>query len=317
MANNVLQNCVCGNKQYGLMGRPACVTTMEDLYTFIIRPRFKTDGTRNTTDIASATLGNDIKALIQQSTAAESRVYPYPRVFDFTAPSTEAKYETMTDDTKFKLNKVGEVYTWTGKLKDKDAAFRAFNEIDKTGCGDVDIWYVDKAFTIWMVLEDFTSTITRGIGITSASFTSAYEFATAANTNGINLSFDLVSKDEIKMFVGITQEEHGLVEADFKPLIPIDTLLTAVSSTVLTMNVHNPYLDQPLTGFLGLVDAETVMTDDTAAAVVAGATAEVGLGVYTFTAGSAMTAGNVITNAITPASLTGYFFNPSSVTAIA
>lgn len=309
---NILQNCTCGNKQYGLMGRPACVTTMEDVYTFIFVPRFDANGDRNTIDLTSATLGADIKALIQQSAADDKRIYPLPRVYDFESSSTEAKFDTTTDDTKFKLTKVGEVYTWTGKLKDKDASFRAYNEIDKNGCGETDIFVVDKANTIWMALDDFTSTDARGIAISAASFTASYEFATAAVTNGIMFSYDLDSKDEIKKMIGITQEEHGLSFSDFKPLTPIDTSLTAVSSTVITMNVYNPYAEATNSGFTGLTDAEVSFLDITSGVIVNGTTFEIGLGEYTFTAGAPMSSGNTIENTIVPATLTGYFFNPST-----
>jgi len=299
------------------MGRAACVTTMEDVYTFIFVPRYDANGVRNTIDLTSATLGADMIALIQQSAANDERIYPLPRVYDFDATSTEAKYDTTTDDTKFKLSKVGEVYTYTGKLKDKDAAFRAYNEIDKNGCGDVDIWVVDKAATVWMALDDFTSTDARGVAISSSSFTASYEFATAARTNGIMFSFDLDSKDEIKKMIAITAEEHGLSVTDFAPLQPVDVALTATSSTILSMQVVNPYSAITNNGFVGLVDAEISFEDTTAAAAVAGTTVEVGLGVYTFTAGAAMTAGNTIQSAIVPISLTGYFFNPATVVAIA
>lgn len=313
---NILQNCTCGNVSYGIMGRPTCVTTMEDVYTFIFAPRYDASNDQNEIDVSSATLGVNFKALIQQAAPDAERIYPLPRVYDFDSSNTEAKYDTTTDDTKFKLSKVGEVYTWTGKLKDKDAAFRAYNEIDKNGCGETDVWVVDKSYTIWGAMDDFTSTMVRGIHISSASFMASYEFATAARTNGIPFAFDLESKDEIKKMVGITQEEHGLSAADFKPLIPIDTALTAVSSTVISMQVVNPYAKITGNGFIGLVNSEISFEDTTAGAAVAGATVEVGNGLYTFTAGAAMTAGNTIENAIVPASLTGYFFNPSTVVAI-
>lgn len=316
MSNSILQNCVCGLKQYGIMGRPACVKTMEDVYTFIFIPRYNDSNVRNTIDLTSATLGDDISDLILQSAANGSRIYPLPRVYDFDSSSTEPKYDTTTDDTKFKLSGVGEVYSWSGKLKDKDAAFRAYNEIDKTGCGQVDVWVVDKAATIWMAMDNFTYTVARGIGISSSSFTASYEFATAARTNGIPFMFDLESKDEIKRMVAITQEEHGLQLTDFAPLQAVDVALTSVSTTVTTVNVYNPFADVTNPGFVGLVTGNFVFTNENTGLTVSGTTAEDGLGEYTFTAGSAVTSGHVLRCNIQGTGLTKYFFNAATVAVV-
>ena len=295
------------------MGRPACVKTMEDVFTFIFIPRYNATDVRNTVDLTSATLGADILALKLQSTADGSRIYPLPRVYDFDSSSTEPKYDTTTDDTKFKLKGVGEVYSWSGKLKDKDAAFRAYNEIDKTGCGLVDVWVIDKDATIWMAMDNFTDTIARGIAISSSSFTASYEFATSSRTNGIPFTFDLESKDEIKRMVGITQEEHGLQLTDFAPLQAVDVALTSVSSTVITVEVFNPYADVTNPGFVGLLDANFDFNNLNTGSAVSGTTTVVGGGVYTFTAASAITSGHIIESSISGTSLTKYFFNKAQV----
>lgn len=295
------------------MGRPACVTTMEDVYTFIFMPRYDENGDRNVIDLTSTTLGADILELKQQAASDHNRIYPFPRVYDFDSSSTEPKYDTTTDDTKFKLKGVGEVYTWTGKLKDKDAAFRAYNEIDKTGCGQVDVWVVDKDVNIWMAMDNFTDTVARGIGISSSSFTASYEFATAARTNGIPFMFDLESKDEIKRMVAITQQEHGLQLTDFAPLQAVDVALTSVSSTVITVEVFNPFAGITNPGFTGLLNANFAFTNLNTGLAVSGTTTVVGGGVYTFTAGSAITSGHIIESNISGTSLTNYFFNKAQV----
>ena len=76
--------CSCDNPAFANLGRPNCVIEMKAVAFPIIVPRFKADGTRNTIDLTSATLGADIKALIQTSTALMERLYPFPRMENIT-----------------------------------------------------------------------------------------------------------------------------------------------------------------------------------------------------------------------------------------
>ena len=314
---SILIDCTCGKKKYGLMGRPACVTTMADHLLYIFRPRFKEDGTRNTLDLNDPNLGDTIKGLIQQSTSDDERMYPTARVYNFVPSNTDPVYEETSDQTKFLIEGVGQVYTYAGEFIGKDATFEAYKQLAKTRCNDTDLYIVDKKLNVWLVLEDQTSTIARGVSMSSESFQRSYGFAQSSTKNKIPFSFDLEDNNEIGCMIPITPEEHGLTTQDFAALIGVNTKLTPVTNTTITLHVTDPYATVASgNGFVGLTNAEISFTDVTTGNPVAGNTVEVGNGVYTFTASAPMTTGNKIEVSIVPTSLTGYFFEMATTVSL-
>lgn len=311
-----LENCQCGKKTYGIMGRTGCVTVPDVPYLFVFRPRLNGNSQRNTLELNDANLGTTIKNLITQSTSDDLRIYPTPKVFEFGSTPTDVKYQTASDDTKFRLPG-GEVYEFAGQFMGKDATTRLYAEFEKNGCGETDIWMVDVSLNIWMVSDDLSSTLVRGIGITGESLSSSYGFTTNAATSNVPFKFDLETKDDIKKMVPITQEEHGLTLDDFEALIPVETSVVAVNTTTLTLGVYDGFKTIASgNGFVGLTNAEISFTDVTTGSAVAGSTVEVGEGVYTFTASAAMTAGNEIEVSISPSVASNRFFNSSSAKAV-
>lgn len=308
---NILADCVCGQQRYPLSGRPSCVKKMSDHLFYIFRPRFKADGTRNTLDINDPTLGATIKALIQQATAEDLRIYPTAEVHDFEPTVTEDKFQTTARDKKFRIDNVGEVYTWAGMFLSDDATFRAYDEINTVRCNETDVWVVDTNLSVWMVLPDFNTTITQGIAISNESFTRSYQFAKGDTINGIPFAFDLDSKKDIGCMIPITSEEHGLTADDFKGLRPVDATLTPLTASTMTLQLVDPYLTPASgNGVLGITDAEIVFNDISTGTpvLVPGTTVEVGGGDYTFTSTAPMTTGANIKETTTPVTLVDYFF---------
>ena len=97
--------CSCGTPTFGNLARPNCVITQKALAFPIMIPRYKSDGSRNTIDLAAdpltylnplgvagdyATLGAYIKSKIEDSEwDAQERFYPMPRVENATFERTE------------------------------------------------------------------------------------------------------------------------------------------------------------------------------------------------------------------------------------
>ena len=181
--------CSCGNPSMPNLGRPDCVIEMKALAFPIIVPRYKADGTtRNSLDLTSPTLGADIKALIQTSTALLERIYPFPRCENITFERTETVYETAPSTRKYKIAGVGGVRTFKFETWGKDAVHQILRELKKIGCSDVDFYLADVGGSLWGIKDNELDTVMRGYEMATETYDSFKEYATDITTQKAMIS---------------------------------------------------------------------------------------------------------------------------------
>ena len=172
-------SCDCGNESYPILGRPNCGIEMNAVAFPIFVPRAKSDGTRNTIDLTSATLGADIKALISTSTALLERLYPAPKMENITFDRTETVYETAGSTKKYKIPGVGGVYSFKGELWGKEAIHSILRELEKVGCSEIDVYLTTVDGNLWGIKDNQSDTIMRGYEMSTVTFDAFKSFAMA------------------------------------------------------------------------------------------------------------------------------------------
>jgi hypothetical protein len=170
--------CSCAAPTFGNMGRVNCVIEMTTVAFPIVVPRFKADGTRNTIDTASATMGADIQELLLASLDPESRLYPFPRVENVTWDRTETVFDTAPSTRKFRVDGVGGVYTFAFETWAKSAVFQIMREAKKFGCSEFDVFLVTIDGNMWGIKDAVTDTVLRGYEVSAETFDSFVTFAT-------------------------------------------------------------------------------------------------------------------------------------------
>ncbi len=202
-------SCDCTNPAFGNTGRPNCVIEMRVMAFPILVPRFDANGDRNTIDVTSATLGQDIEDLINASvtTAAQERIYPLPRVEEPTWDRTETVYDTASSTRKFKVFGVGGVYTLAFQLWGKDAVNAIIRELKKFGCSDIDMYIATVDGNLWGIKDDKTDTIIRGVELNTETYDVFKTFATSTTVEKTMVSVDLENTESVEDFYAITSEE--------------------------------------------------------------------------------------------------------------
>lgn len=216
-------SCDCLDPTFGSLGRGNCVIEMRVMAFPIFVPRFKADGTRNTINLLSATLGADIQALIASTTTAVERLYPFPRVEEPTWERTDTVYDTASSTRKFKVFGVGGVYTVAFQLWSKDAVNAIMRELDKFGCSDIDMFMATVDGNLWGIKDNVTDTIIRGVELNTETFDSFKAFPTSTTVEKAMIDVDLENTENVNDFYAILSDEM------------IDT--GGVKSTALRANV--------------------------------------------------------------------------------
>tara|TARA_R110000764_G_scaffold89383_2_gene170857 strand:- start:1615 stop:2556 length:942 start_codon:yes stop_codon:yes gene_type:complete len=298
--------CSCGNPTMPNLGRPDCVIEMKALAFPIIVPRYKADGTtRNTIDLTSATLGADIKALIQTSTTLLNRIYPFPRCENISFERTETVYETAPSTRKYKINGVGGVRTFKFETWGKDAVHQILRELNKIGCTDVDFYLTDVGGSIWGIKDNELDTIIRGYEMATETYDSFKEYATDTTTQKAMISWDLNNSECEENSYAITAEELGYSANSLKGNVSGLQVVTPLTNTTLKDLVVNGFGSASTRDpIVGLLQANfTVENTDVPAGDIISSVVENPNGTYTITT-SAMTASENYKVTVTGA--TGY-----------
>ena len=178
-----IQSCSCENPAFGDMGRAKCSIEMRVVAFPIFVPRFKEDGTRNTIDLTSATLGADIQGMISASLPARERLYPFTRVEEPTWERTDTVYDTASSTQKYKVYGVGGVYTFMFQTWGKDSSFQQMREALKFGCSDLDMFLATADGNMWGILENLTDTEIRGYELNTETYDSFFSFETSTTVS--------------------------------------------------------------------------------------------------------------------------------------
>jgi hypothetical protein len=230
--------CSCGNPSMPNLGRPDCVIEMKALAFPIIVPRYKADGTtRNTLDLTSPTLGADIQALIQTSTALLSRIYPFPRCENITFERTDTIYETAPSTRKYKIQGVGGVRTFKFETWGKDAVHQILRELKKIGCSDVDFFLADVGGALWGIKDNELDTVMRGYEMATETYDAFKEYATDTTTQKVMISWDLNNAECEENSYAITSEELGYSATSLRGNISGMQIVTPLTNTTLTSEV--------------------------------------------------------------------------------
>jgi hypothetical protein len=228
-------SCTCANPAFGRMGRDNCPIEMRVVAFPIFFPRFKADGTRNTINLASVTLGSDVQALIAASTATLERLYPFPRVEEPTWSRTETGYETASSTQKYKVFGLGGVYTFSFQTWGKDASFQQMREALNFGCSDLDMLLATVDGNLWGVKDSRTDTVLRGYELNTETFDSYVEFANATTVAKGMFSVDLDNVETVENSYAILADEMidtgGVKSTSLSPLIGAYQTGSAVTNT--------------------------------------------------------------------------------------
>jgi len=248
----------------------------------VLIPRYKADGTRNVIDLSSPTLGADIQALVQASTAVLERLYPFPRVEEVTFDRTDTAYQTMASGRKFKLDGEGGIRTVSFMLPGDDGVEAIARELSNGSCSEVDVFEVTVDGNIWGVMDDTSVAALRGYAMERETFDSFIQRAVDGSINGVMVSWDLESDEDFVNSYAITSSELGYKATSLRPLIRAACTAQEASSVTIEATVVTDFgTATNKEGVLGLLTANfTVTANGTPVTVTA---AEVGEGVYTLT----------------------------------
>jgi len=259
----------------------------------IIVPRYKADGTtRNSLDLTSPTLGADIKALIQTSTALLERIYPFPRCENITFERTETVYETAPSTRKYKIAGVGGVRTFKFETWGKDAVHQILRELKKIGCSDVDFYLADVGGSLWGIKDNELDTVMRGYEMAIETYDSFKEYATDITTQKAMISWDMNNAENEENAYAITSEELGYSATTLRGNISGMQIVTPLTNTTLTSEVVDGFGSAAVRDHIvGLVQANfTVENVDVPAGDIISGVNENPDGTYTITT-SAQTLG--------------------------
>jgi hypothetical protein len=270
----------------------------------VLVPRFKADGvTRNTIDLSSPTLGADIKALIQTSTALLERIYPFPRAENVTFERSETVYETASSTRKYKIPNVGGVRTIKFETWGKDAIHSILRELKKVGCTDVDFYLADVSGSLWGILDAPTDTIMRGYEMATETFDAFKEYATDTTKQKLMISWDLDNDECEENSYGISSEVLGYSATGLKPLTPAFIKLVELDATHVQFSVIEPDGSFAGSPVVGLVAGATFgVVSDTGIVAEIPPVVETSEGVYSYAhADGEITANDNVVGSITSA----------------
>jgi hypothetical protein len=284
----------------------------------IIVPRFKADGvTRNTIDLSSPTLGQDIKDLIATSTALLERIYPFPRCENITFERSETVYETAPSTRKYKIPNVGGVRTMKFETWGKDAVHEILRQLKVLGCSDVDFFLVDVSGSVWGILDDKLDTDMRGYEMATETFDAFKEYATDTTTQKIMINWDLDNAECEENSYGINSEVLGYSGTTLKPLSPAYIKLAELDATTVQFTVceaDGSFAGSPVVGLVASGATFSVVSDTGVVAEIP-PVVETSDGVYSFPhLDGEITIGDLVTGSITDA--TGYDIADGSFVAL-
>jgi len=310
--------CSCANPRFPVLGRPDCVLEMRAIAFPILVPRYKADGvTRNTIDLTSLTLGQDIKDMIATSTALMERIYPFPRCENISFDRTETVYETAPSTRKYKIPNVGGVRTFKFETWGKDAVNSILRELKSVGCTDVDFFLPDVAGSLWGILDNPLDTEMRGFEMATETFDAFKEYATDTTTSKIMVSWDLDNAECEENAYGISSEVLGYSATSLKPLAPANIKLVELDATHVQFTVTEPdgtFAGSPVVGLVANGAVFSVVSD-TGVVVEVPPVVETSDGVYSFEhLDVEITIGDTVTGSITGA--TGYDIASGSFVAL-
>jgi len=309
--------CSCENPSMPNLGRPNCVIEMKALAFPIIVPRYKADGvTRNVINLASPTLGQDIRDLIATSTALLERIYPFPRCENISFERTDTVYETAPSTRKYKIFGVGGVRTFRFETWGKDAVHQILRELKKVGCTDVDFYLVDVAGSLWGIKDNPTDMIMRGYEMATETFDAFKDYATDTTTQKLMISWDLDNRECEENSYAITSEELGYSATSLRGNVSATIQLTELDATHAQFYVTTGFGSAANPdGVVGLQDANFVLTANGNPVALVGSVVETSDGVYSFEhADGDITAGDVVVGSVINAS--GYDVASGSFVAV-
>jgi hypothetical protein len=303
--------CSCGTPTFGNLARPNCVISQKALAFPIMIPRYKSDGSRNTIDLAVdpltyldaegnagsfATLGAYIKDRIENSEwDAQERFYPMPRVENATFERTENVYEVAPSTTKYATG-LGGVRTWNMELWGSDSAYQIYRELKKFGCSSLDVFYIDLDGAIWGIKDNDQNSVIRGYEMGSNTWDVFKQLATDTTVPKLNITFDLSNAECEENSYAITASELGYQATTLRGLISawIAVDNTDLSTVVATVNTSYGSA-QTTQKVVGLVDADFIVTNALGTVLAHTGTVENPNGTYTIS----MTAPLTVTDAYT------------------
>ena len=296
-------NCICGSPAALDFGNPGCNLEMKQTAFPLFMYRYKADGTRNSIDVSSGTLGADIVAKLATSTAIVERLFPTTKVRNQTVPRTDTEYETTSNGDKFTLDGQGGIYSFLFEYYEAGAAFAIARQFAQMGCTEIDMYLVTIDGNIWGTKTSDTSTDLYGYKLSKSTIDSFYSFAVPGN-NGKNMfSVDLDAFECVENSYAITAAEMvatgGVSGTEFTPLTAAWQTLTSPLNTTLQTVVYMSYgsagTRKPVTGLApgGVATAFTVYDETGAASITPTGAVESPDGTYLITV-PAMTATNII-----------------------
>lgn len=259
-------SCICGSPAALDFGNPGCNLEMAQAAFPIFQYRYKADGTRNSIDVSSATLGADIVAKLATSTAIIERLFPTTKVRNQTVPRTDTEYETTSNGDKFKLDGQGGIYSFLFEYYEAGAAFAILRQFAKMGCTEIDMYLVTIDGNIWGTKDSDTSTDLYGYKLSKSTIDTFYSFAVPGNVGKNMFSVDVDAFECVENSYAITAQEMidtgGISGTDIVPLTAGFQTLTSPSNTTLQTVVYMSYgsaaTRKPITG---LTDVDFTATD--------------------------------------------------------
>lgn len=252
------ENCICGEPAPINANNAGCTLVMAPMAFPIFRYRFKEDGTRNSIDVSSATLGADIVALVETSTEIVERLFPTLPVQNPTVPRTDTEYETTASGEKFKLFGQGGIYTFMQEFYGSSGVFTILREFEKMGCRDIDMYIVDVKDQFWGTKPSNTGTDLFAYRLSKQTIDKFFSFPVPGATAKTMLSFDLDKFECVSNSYAITGDQMvdagGVLPTELLPLTSGFQTLTSPSNTTLEtivfMNGGNAVTNPPVVGLL-------------------------------------------------------------------
>jgi hypothetical protein len=243
--------CTCGIA-YGETGLDNCPVIGKTPHNVIIVPRYKADGTLNSIDSSSVTLGADILALTQYATTPQERLYPIAFGENFTMPITETVYATAPSGNKFKI-KDG-IRSVMFELWDKSASVRMLSELKKFGCSTLSYYLVDIEGKIEGYKNAAGDAEFYPFPMSTSTYNALLNYATDADVQKIMVSFDREQYFNDAKIYYLTQADLGYSATELKGLVPIGITATLPTTTSVTVTLTKPQYSAatsaPLVGLL-------------------------------------------------------------------
>ncbi len=296
-------SCSCTSPQFPNLGRPKCVIRKKKTSFIGIMSRYKADGTENVIDATSATLGADIRALIQASTPALERLYLFPKLEEVTYDRTDTAYQTVASGRKFKLDGEGGVRSFSGMLMGDDAVEAIARQLQTLGCTEFVAFEFTTDGNIWGVMDDVTSGELRGYHIETETFDAFIQRAMDGATNAIAVSFDFEDDQDFVNSYAITAGELGYRATTLRPLVGATCVAEEATASTMIATVTTDFGSAVTANpVVGLLTANFTVTADGVPVTVSATETADGVYTLTFTDGDIDTA-DVVVVAV---SATGY-----------